>query len=75
MKCPFCKQEMTAGEISGNGHSQVHWQPEGVKINTSDSLYGKGRLKNVQYSMGKFKIHTNYCVYCKKMIFDTDILQ
>ena len=75
MKCPFCEQEMIAGEMSGDGRSRVYWEAYGDKLGLADKIAGKGRIGSVQYSIGKFKLQSQYCPNCKKMIFDTDISQ
>lgn len=72
MKCPFCNEEMHPGIMSGDGRSKVYWEPLGEKLGIMDKLVGKGMV-DAEYSLAKFSIKTDYCVYCKKMIFDTDI--
>lgn len=75
MKCPFCEQEMAAGILSGDGRSKIFWETSEDKPGLMDKIVGKGMVKNVTYSLAKFKLKANYCTHCKKMIFDTDISQ
>ncbi len=75
MKCPFCEREMIEGVMSGDGRSKVYWETPEVKLGVMDKFVGKGKVENVTYSLTKFKLKTNYCPYCKKMIFDTNISQ
>lgn len=73
MKCPFCEQEMIEGVMSGDGRSRVYWETPGNQLSFIDVIAGKGQVKNVEYSLTKFKIKGDYCPRCKKMIFDTNI--
>lgn len=75
MKCPFCEREMVAGTLSGDGRSPVLWEMEGKKLGVLDKLGGKGALKDVEYHpLSGFTIKADYCPYCKKMMFDTEIV-
>lgn len=73
MKCPYCNQEMQNGIISGDGRSKVYWKAGGKKANFTDKLGGTGKLEAVNYSLATFTIEADYCVTCKKIIFETDI--
>lgn len=75
MKCPYCEQEMIAGIMSGDGRSRVFWETSEDKLGLMDKVVGKGMVESVSYSLAKFKLKTNYCPACKKMIFDTNISQ
>lgn len=72
MKCPFCNNEMQSGIMTGDGRSKIYWEQTGDKLGMMDKLVGKGII-DAKYSLSKFKINTEYCCHCKKMIFDTDI--
>ena len=72
MKCPFCEGEMKKGVMSGDGRSKVFWEPENEKLGLMDKIVGKGII-DADYSLTKFKIQSDYCQTCKKMIFTTNI--
>ena len=72
MKCPFCNKEMIRGIMSGDGRSKVYWEADGEKVGVLEKICGKAMI-DAEYTLTKFKIHTEYCVDCKKMIFDTGI--
>lgn len=72
MNCPFCNNEMITGVMSGDGRARISWQPNGEKLGLMEKLCGKGAV-DAKYTLGTFKIDTEYCPSCKKMIFDTDI--
>ncbi len=72
MKCPFCGEKMLEGFISGDGRSKVYWEADGEKINFLEKALGRGMI-DAKYSLSKFKIHSFYCPFCSKMIFDTKI--
>ncbi len=72
MKCPFCEKEMKRGIMSGDGRSKIFWEPENEKLGVIDKIVGKGMI-DAEYSLTKFKIRTEYCDECKKMIFSTNI--
>jgi len=73
MKCPYCNQEMQKGIISGDGRSKVYWKAGDKKVNFMDKLESKGKIEAVKYTLASFAIEANYCITCKKMIFETDI--
>lgn len=73
MKCPFCGQEMHKGIISGDGRSGVYWKKGDKKSNFMDKLGRTGKIEAVKYTLATFSIEADYCVTCKKMIFETDI--
>lgn len=72
MICPFCEQEMITGIMSGDGRSPVRWAPLDGKLSLMEKIVGKGIVTGVTYKFG-FKIETEYCPHCKKMIFNTDV--
>ena len=72
MKCPFCEKEMKKGVMLGDGRTKVRWEPEGKKLGIIEQLSGIGRV-DAEYSWGQFRIPTDYCENCKKMIFSTNI--
>ena len=72
MKCPFCEKEMQKGVIFSNDRSKIFWEPENEKLGVMDRIVGKGMI-DADYSLAKFRIHADYCIACKKMIFSTDI--
>ena len=73
MTCPFCGKEMTHGFISGDGRSGVYWNEGDTKRTLTDKLVGIGKLTAAKYTLATFRIESDYCPACKKMIFDTDI--
>lgn len=73
MICPYCKQEMQKGIISGDGRSGVYWKTGDKKINFADKVCGMGKIEAVKYTLSSFTIEANYCAACKKIIFETDI--
>lgn len=68
MNCPFCEQEMIPGMMTGDGRSVVRWAPLDDKLSFVDKIVGKGIVTGATYKLG-FKIETQYCPHCKKMIF------
>ena len=72
MKCPFCSKEMKKGILSGDGRSKIFWIPENETLSIIDRMSGKGMI-DAEYSWAKFKILSDYCDICKKMIFSTDL--
>ena len=74
MECPYCKNEMQKGIISGDGRTSVKWLADGDKPNMLDRMFGSGTLTAADMSgLMIFKIEAHYCEKCHKMIFDTDI--
>ena len=65
--------EMEKGFISGDGRSGVYWNNETEKVSFIDKIAGIGKVTAAKHTLAQFKIDANYCPYCKKMIFDTDV--
>ena len=75
MKCPYCDEEMLKGIISGDGRECVDWKTGDKRANLVDKFLGKvGVIDAVDYTLHKFTIEAYYCVTCKKIIIDTEIL-
>ena len=75
MKCPYCDEEMLKGIISGDGRESGDWKTGNRRSNLADKFFGKvGVIDAVDYTLLKFTIEANYCVACKKIIIDSEIL-
>lgn len=83
MKCPWCGQEMTHGNITGGKMLRLVPDPETPKQthrlnrNLPPSQYEnglEGMLLDVPYAGLAPWIPADYCRSCKKVIFDADIL-
>lgn len=72
MNCPFCGKEMVKGVLVGDGRSKVRWEAANQKSSVMDRIVGVGVI-DASYSLAKFKIESDYCYECKKMIFSTNI--
>lgn len=70
MICPFCKREMTAGTLGGNGNTMLKFSP----LNAPKSFFGNGKvIRNARYNYSRFELKADYCENCKKIIFDANI--
>lgn len=73
MKCPYCGKEMQKGILSGDGRSNVTWKAGDKKTGEFDRFIGIGKITAAKHTLTTFTIEAEYCIYCKKMIFDTEI--
>ncbi len=73
MDCPFCGREMQQGILSGDGRSNVTFKPGEKKTGEFDRFLGIGKVTAARHGLSTFTIDADYCTYCKKMIFDTEI--
>lgn len=78
MKCPFCAGEMQSGIIKFDGRAPLRWisedTPKSGLDRFWDALGGVGTLTAGQCSIwGAGELQADYCVTCKKMIFETNI--
>ena len=73
MICPICGKEMVHGTLSGDGRSAVRWEEEETKRPFMDKLVGIGKVTAAKHTLTTFTIEADYCRFCKKMMFDTDI--
>lgn len=73
MKCPYCGKEMQKGILSGDGRANVTWKAGEKKTGEFDRLIGIGKVTAAKHTLTTFTIEAEYCIYCKKMIFDTEI--
>ena len=74
MICPYCRQEMQAGSLTGYARGGLSWRKPGIKYNAIELLAGKGSLKSAKYSVtGRLDLKADYCPGCKKLIIDTEI--
>ncbi len=73
MECPYCKQEMIPGALTGDGRSRVIWETEKEKPGLIERMVGKGRVMGASYTLTRFRLEGAWCPNCKKMIIDTEI--
>lgn len=77
MTCPFCGSEMRHGEITAD-NTILRWiegdQPKS-KVRKIFSLRTEGNLLKVPQTAWRPWIPADFCPKCKKMIYETDILQ
>ncbi len=73
MICPWCKKEMQAGIISGDGRSRVRFQPDGVKYSFGDILAGVGILEAAQTNWVVSRIPAHYCHHCGKIVIESKV--
>lgn len=73
MKCPYCDNEMQKGIMSGDGRSDVYFNPGDKPKRMIDKLGGSGKVTAVKYTLASFKIEAWFCKHCKKLIIDTDV--
>ncbi len=75
MQYPYCKSEMSSGDIIGDGRTKVRWQAKGEKLSLLDkAITEKGCIK-AGYSLTQFKLSGEYCKSCNKIIIDTGVLK
>ncbi len=71
--CPYCGKDMQKGILSGDGRSKVTWKPGNTKAGFMDKLVGSCTVTAARMTLTTFTIEANYCIGCRKMIFDTEI--
>ena len=64
---------MQQGVLSGDGRSAVTFKAGEKKTGAFDHFIGIDKLTAAKYTLTTFTIDADYCIYCKKMIFETDI--
>lgn len=80
MQCPYCGGEMRHGEITtavNNFHNHLMWM-EGNLPDKKRKFFGMfrpGKLLQMPYVGTRFWLPADFCPKCKKMIFDTDIIE
>ncbi len=74
MTCPYCNNEMVAGNLNGNGKNGIHWKEGTGHSSILDRICGTGELTAAEYTaFGRFVIQCDYCPRCKKIIIDTEV--
>ena len=80
MQCPYCGGRMRSGEITVTGSSlrnHLVWF-EGEPMSKKRKLFGihkTGKLMQMPYVGTQFWLPADFCPKCKKMIFETDIIE
>lgn len=80
MTCPYCGCEMRHGEITSADrglHNHLLWI-EGEPLSKKRKFFGlhkTGKLMQMPYVGTKYWIPADFCPKCKKMIFETDIIE
>ena len=72
MLCPYCQNEMQAGEIIGDARGGMHFKIAGKKLGFFDMLAGVGQITAAK-GWARNVIPADYCEKCKKLIIDTEI--
>ena len=76
MLCPYCNQEMTDGNLSGDGRSSLIFSPGDKRLPFFELIGGTGRLTAAQDNVWTYsKVKANFCRPCKKIIIDTDVVK
>lgn len=80
MTCPYCGGEMRHGEITtvDNGMRNILQWMEGEPLSKGKKLLGScrsGKMLQMPYVGFRYWIPADFCPKCKKMIFETDILE
>ena len=77
MECPYCKKEMSAGVIFGNGGGSVCWKDGRDELpRFSEKVFNKKKIEAADYFVdfpALFTINADYCENCKIMMFKTEI--
>ena len=73
MTCPYCDNEMQAGNLLCDGRARVRFQPEGKKLTLGDTLAGVGLIEAAKTKWVTAYIPTNYCERCGKLIIDSKV--
>ena len=74
MICPYCSNEMIAGNLNGDGRGGVYWKEGARHSSVLDKICGKGKLTAAEYTaFSRFRIESHYCPRCKKIIIDTEV--
>ena len=73
MICPYCKNEMQKGILSGDGRAPVTWKQGAEKTKLIDRIVGSGTVTAARRTLATFTIEAFFCPDCRKMIFDTDV--
>jgi len=75
MICPFCNEEMKKCFLIGDARSKVSLVGEDDKISIFDKIYGKGEIKETEYTLLNFRIKCDYCRKCGKIIMNATPLE
>ena len=73
MICPYCKNEMQKGILSGDGRAPVTWKQGAEKTKLIDRIVGSGTVTAARRTLTAFTIEAFFCPDCRKMVFDTDV--
>lgn len=65
---------MQSGCIKGDSRSSVLWIEKDSKKYFWDKLIDRYLITAAKHTLWSFTIEADYCPKCKKMIFDTDIV-
>lgn len=64
---------MQRGTLKGDARrSDVYWEADDRKLSLIDRMAGAGAV-DAEYTLRKFRIRSEYCAACRKMIIDTDV--
>ena len=77
MLCPYCNQEMTDGNLSGDGRSPLIFSPGDKRLPFVEMIGGTGKLTAARHSFWEAgsRVKANFCKACKKIIIDTDVVK
>lgn len=70
MNCPFCNQDMEAGNIIVSGDVGILWEKNYETISLKDRLMGKKRINKLSWRISKVSGHR--CEACNKIILDLE---
>ncbi len=77
MTCPYCGSEMRHGEITADS-TIIRWIEGGTPKSKAAKFFSTGfagKLLQVPHYALRPWIPADFCPKCKKMIFETDILE
>ena len=77
MRCPCCNQEMTNGNLSGDGRSPLIFSPGDKRMPFFEMIGGTGKLtaaRNTFWEAGS-RVKAYFCRPCQKSIIDTDVVK
>ena len=77
MLCPYCNQEMTDGNLSGDGRSPLIFSPGDKRLPFFELIGGTGKLTAARQTFWEAgsRVKANFCKACKKIIIYTDVVK
>ncbi len=76
MRCPYCQQEMTDGNLNCDARSSLIFSPGNKPLGFFERIGGTGSLTAAEFQMWRgIVVKASFCRDCKKIIIDTDVVK